>query len=179
MFRTDIPTSPFVAGLLFAVLLSWMPVAQGQHDPDLPIRIEADRASLDDQRGVSIYRGNVTITQGDTVITGDEVTVHAPQRQLQRMVSEGRLATLTTRDESNREVRAEARRMEFFPDGPRVVLTGEARVWQGDDEFRGSSIVYNLEAATLEASTGDTGRVEAIFAPRDRDRSRPEGGDTP
>ncbi|SEQ26821.1 lipopolysaccharide export system protein LptA [Ectothiorhodospira magna] len=153
--------------LTLAILLSVGPL-QAQADRTLPIHIEADSATLDDNRGISIYRGNVRITQGTTEISGDTVTVHTPGRQLERMTAEGQPATLRTQDPQGREVQAEATRMAFFPNEQRMELSGNARVHQGTDEFRGSRIIYDLHTATLEARTGDTGRVEAIFTPREQ-----------
>ncbi|MCG5513405.1 lipopolysaccharide transport periplasmic protein LptA [Ectothiorhodospira shaposhnikovii] len=157
-----------------AILLPAGPL-QAQVDRTLPIRIEADSATLDDNRGISTYRGSVRITQGATEISGDTVTVHTPGRVLERMTAEGQPATLRTQDPQGREVRAEAARMEFLPNEQRMELSGNARVRQGTDEFRGSRITYDLRTATLEARTGDTGRVEAIFTPREQPPAPVEG----
>lgn len=160
------PIKPFCI-LAAAVMILSIGPAQARDERTLPVRIEADSATLDDNRGISIYRGNVRITQGATEITGNTVTVHTPGRILERMTAEGRPSTLLTQDPQGREVRAEAAVMEFQPSEQRMELRGNARIWQGSDEFRGSHIVYDMATATLEARTGDTGRVEAIFTPRD------------
>jgi lipopolysaccharide export system protein LptA len=98
--------------LMLAVLLPPLPgAALAQGERSLPIHIEADSALLDDQRGTSVYRGNVRITQGQTVITADQVTVHAPGRVVEHLVAEGDLARLRTLSEEGREMHAEARRM--------------------------------------------------------------------
>ncbi|SFM48955.1 lipopolysaccharide export system protein LptA [Ectothiorhodospira mobilis] len=154
--------------LLLLPLLLWASGATAQQDTELPVHVEADRAHLDDRRGISIYRGNVTITQGDTVIRGDVVTVHSPERELERMEAEGEPARLDTLDKDGRPVHAEAQRMTFLPPSQEVILSGNARILQSEDEFRGDRIVYDLEKAVLEASTGETGRVEAIFTPGER-----------
>lgn len=154
--------------LLLLPLLLWGSVATAQQDTQRPVRVEADRAHLDDRRGISIYRGNVTITQGETVIRGDVVTVHSPERVLERMEAEGEPAQLDTLDKDGRPVHAEAQHMTFLPPSQEVILSGKARIWQSEDEFRGDRIVYDLEAAVLEASTGETGRVEAIITPGER-----------
>ncbi|MFP4079242.1 MAG: lipopolysaccharide transport periplasmic protein LptA [Ectothiorhodospira sp.] len=154
--------------LLLLALLLCPPPAPGQQDTDQPVRVEADNAHLDDRQGISVYRGNVRITQGPTVIRGDVVTVHSPDRELERMEAEGAPAQLDTQDKQGRPVRAEARTMTFLPRSQEVILSGKARIWQAEDEFRGDRIDYNLETAVLEARTGDTGRVEAIFTPRER-----------
>jgi lipopolysaccharide transport protein LptA len=55
-------------GLMAAPLVAAPPVA-------LPIQIEADRAELDQGQRQSIFIGNVRITQGAAVFTGERVTL--------------------------------------------------------------------------------------------------------
>ena len=43
-------------------------------DKDQPIEVEADSAELDDAKKISIYRGNVVVTQGTIRMTGDVMT---------------------------------------------------------------------------------------------------------
>lgn len=151
------------AGLLWLILSAPAPA----QDREQPIRIQSDTATLDDQRGISVYRGNVIVTQGELVIHSDLLTVHTPGRALTRMEAEGAPVRLRTVTEDGREVRAEARHMDYLADDRHVVLTGEVRIWQAEDEFRGERIVYNLERETLDASSGETGRVEVIITPRE------------
>jgi lipopolysaccharide export system protein LptA len=148
---------------LCAVLGQALPAAER----DLPIRIQSDTATLDDQRGISVYRGNVVLTQGELVIRSDTLTVYTPGRALTRMEAEGDLANLRTVTEDGREVRAESRHMDYLAGERQVVLTGSARIWQADDEFRGERIVYDLDRETLDAEAGETGRVEVIITPRE------------
>ena len=46
-----------------------------QGDRDKPIQIEADRASLDQLKGVTVYEGNVVVTQGTILLRAAQVTV--------------------------------------------------------------------------------------------------------
>ncbi len=150
----------------------------GAMERNLPIRIQSDTAVLDDQRGVSVYRGNVVVTQGELEIRSDILTVYTPGRALQRMEAEGSLAQLRTVTEDGREVRAEARHMEYQAAERRMVLTREARIWQAQDEFRGERIVYDLDKETLDAVAGESGRVEVILTPAESPRDTP-AGETP
>ena len=52
-------------------------------DKDKPIELEADSANLDDKKGISIYRGNVILTQGSTKLNASELTLyHDKKRKL-------------------------------------------------------------------------------------------------
>lgn len=161
--RRNEPSSLLLALVIACLAPCGVTLASSQ----LPIYIEADSATLDDQRGVSTYKGNVLIRQGETVITGDVVTVYSPDRVVQRMTSEGNPATLRTVDEKGTEVRAEAEHMEYRPPEQRAILSRHARVWQGEDEFRGDRISYRIDTSTLEVMGGTTGRVEGVFIPRE------------
>jgi lipopolysaccharide export system protein LptA len=154
--------------LCLALILAatFMQAAAGS-ERDLPIRIQSDTARLDDQRGVSVYRGSVVVTQGELVIHSDVLTVYTPGRALTRMEAEGDLVTLRTLTEEGREIHAESRHMDYLAEDRQVVLTGQARIWQAEDEFRGERIVYDLDRETLDAAAGEAGRVEVIITPRE------------
>ena len=168
---------------LFAVLvLALMTVTQSvwaqnqnqaQNQRQLPIYIESDSASLDDQTGLAVYRGNVVITQGDTVITGDIVTVFAPQRQIEWMTSEGQPATLLTLDEEGQETRANAEHREYRLQEELAILTRHAVVWQGEDEIRGDRIEYFLNTEQMQVYGGPTGRFQGVFKPREEAEATP------
>jgi lipopolysaccharide export system protein LptA len=168
MARTS-PNGMFPRALpaLVALLALLVAAPAAGSERDLPIRIQSDSAILDDQAGISVYRGNVIVTQGELVIRSDILTVYTPGRTLKRMEAEGDLATLRTRTEDGRELHAESLRMEYLAEEGQMVLTGRARIWQEADEFRGERLVYDLERETLEAAAGETGRVEVIITPRE------------
>ncbi|SIT66959.1 lipopolysaccharide export system protein LptA [Ectothiorhodosinus mongolicus] len=156
--------------LLTAAQTVW---AQNQNQRQLPIYIESDSATLDDQTGLAVYRGNVVITQGDTVITGDTVKVFAPQRQIEWMTSEGQPATLLTLDEEGQETRANAEHMEYRLQEELAILTRHAVVWQGEDEIRGDRIEYFLNTEQMQVYGGPTGRFQGVFKPREEAEAAP------
>ena len=53
-------------------------------DSTKPINIQADSAEINDATGISTYRGNVKITQGSTVLTGDIVTLETANKKVQK-----------------------------------------------------------------------------------------------
>ncbi|MFN2348980.1 MAG: lipopolysaccharide transport periplasmic protein LptA [Thioalkalivibrio sp.] len=164
------PDRSRAAVLLAGLVIALITALASASERNLPIRIQSDSAELDDQKGVSVYRGNVVVTQGELVIHADLLTVHSPSRVLQRMEAQGNLAKLRTLTEDGREVRAEARHMEYLAAERRMVLTRNARIWQEKDEFSGERIVYDMDRETLEAASGDSGRVEVILTPAEGNR---------
>lgn len=152
-----------------ALLYGGLALADGR---TLPIHIQADSAVFNDQTGISVYSGHVRIAQGETVITADKVTVHAPNRRVERLEAEGTPVHLRSVGKDGRELNAEARRMRYFVRERRAELLEQARLWQGEDEFRGNRIVYDLARETLDAAgSGQGSRVEVILSPQTQEQA--------
>ncbi len=71
------------------------------------------------------------------------------------------------------KVEAWAETIDYLPEEQRVVLTGNARLVQGTDSFRGHRLTYHLTSQNVEAEQdgSDSSRVEVIFTPRQQDKS--------
>ncbi|MCA1804165.1 MAG: hypothetical protein LC646_02110 [Xanthomonadaceae bacterium] len=69
-------------------------------DREQPMYIESDQAELDDQKGISIYIGNVRVTQGTLVLTGEHMTVYQDGANLDRVILLGKPATETRKGAS-------------------------------------------------------------------------------
>ena len=128
-----------------------------------PIQLDADEAEIDNVSGISVYTGNVILTQGLREITGERMTVHTAEggRTLSRVIVEGQPAVYTEQPDGEGElVRAEAPRMEYYASGPeRMVLLDGGRLTRGRNEFSGEVIEYNLESEVVNArGDRETGR---------------------
>ncbi|WP_253475145.1 lipopolysaccharide transport periplasmic protein LptA [Natronocella acetinitrilica] len=140
-----------------------------------PIYLDADEAEIDNVSGVSVYTGNVVMTQGLREITGDRMTVHTTRegRELSRVIVEGRPAVYTQQpDDGTALVRADAPRMEYFATGPeRIILMDGGRITRGRNEFTGEVIEYNLETEVVNArGDDDTGRrIRITLFPEDEE----------
>lgn len=114
-------------------------------DQDQPIEVEADYAELDDQKGITIYKGNVIVTQGSMKIDGDIMTVtYNTDGELDTMIVEGKPAHYEQQpDNSTVKDEAEALRMEFYSLKNQLVLIDKALMKQEDLRFTGKRIEYN------------------------------------
>jgi lipopolysaccharide export system protein LptA len=158
--------------LLVALALALATAAAGARDSDreAPARIEADRAEIDRAAGVSRYYGNVVYTQGTLRITGERVTVRAPEGEVRYAESNGRPATVRQETNAGDLVRAQARTIVYRADIPRVTLTGAAELHREGDRFAAGQIRYWPDTGRVEADQGeDGGRVEIRIAPEDGD----------
>ncbi len=156
---------------LAALLLALLPaLAWGlSSDRNQPIQIEADKATLDEDEGTSIYEGNVLLQQGTLTLRGNRMTVHITDNQVDRVILEGRPASYAQRLEGEtNEQQAEAGRIEYQAGAQRMILQQDARIWQEEtEEFSSDRIVINLKDNTLNAGgDGPDSRVRIILQPR-------------
>ena len=151
-------------------------------DSEQPIEIEANAAELDDEKGVTVYTGNVIVTQGSIKMTGDKMTVYYTEdKELDTVVMVGKPATYRQLpDDSDVYDEAEARRMEFYEAKNLIVLIDNAEVRQEGLRFSGERIEYDTlhskiraqgktkteKAGTEQATEKDNGRVKIILKPR-------------
>lgn len=146
------------------------PVAALSSDREQPMYVEADRADIDDKRGVSVYRGNVKITQGTLALTAAELTVHSQNGEIVKAVAVGQPATYRQRpDGKDQDVEAEALRMEYFATEQKIVLLDKAEVRQAGDTFRSDKINYDIakDVVNAGASAGTPGdRVRITIQPK-------------
>ncbi|CAK0765483.1 Lipopolysaccharide export system protein LptA [Gammaproteobacteria bacterium] len=149
------------------------PVWALQADRQQPVYIEADRADMDDQKGISVYRGNVSLTQGTMVLKCEILTAyHTPEsRALHRVVIEGspaRFRQIPAQDKE--EVIATAPKMEYLVDKQMVYLLDKAEVTQGRNIFRGKKIEYNISDNQVHAEGGNTPseRVRVTLFPQEK-----------
>ena len=154
-------------------------------DFEQPIEIEADFAELDDEKGVTVYMGNVVVVQGSIVMTGDRLTARfTPERELEDAVLEGRLATFKqTPDLGGLDIEGEAEIVEMHAFENIFYLTGKAKVTQGKRLTQGHRISYDTERnlATVRAAKGrrsgdkfdpkEGGRVRIIIPPKESQKS--------
>jgi lipopolysaccharide export system protein LptA len=157
--------------LLALIMLAALP-AHGQRNPE-PIELEADRAEMSQITGIGVYTGNVVLTQGAITITGERMTVHTDEnRQLERVVVEGKPAEFEQRRADAQSVRARAPQMEYRTGATeQVLLTGGATLWQGRNEFSGESIHYDVAAERVLARGEGERRTRITFFPREGDET--------
>lgn len=171
--------------LIWACLLAQLPARALSTDQDQPIEVEADQAELDDLNNVSVYRGNVVVTQGSIRMTGDVMTVHSDrENELDRLIVEGNPATYRQLpDDSQIYDQARAMRMEYHDDRSLIILIRDAWVKQDAATLVGERIEYNTKSSRVQAwsrpgdaapdtgdATGEAGRVRMTL----KKKSEPE-----
>lgn len=162
--------------LCLAVLASVaLPVAAQSDDASQPIHIQANAATLDDNRNLAVYTGNVIITQGSMRLTGSRVTLTLDNGgEVQKLVSTGSPATFRQTPAGGRQVDARALTIEYHADTERVILIDQAFLEQAGNTFQGQRVNYDIQRQIVDAgrATAEDGesaeRIEIVIQPRKR-----------
>ena len=161
-----------------ALLLAIMPFTARAltSDRDQPMNIEADKATLNEKTGNSVYEGNVHVQQGTLVLQGSKMTVQINDNTIEKIILTGSPATYRQRpDGKDTDQHAEAGRIEYHATEDRIILLENARVWQsGAEEFRSDRIVFNLKDNTVNAGGSTPGdRVRITLQPGSKKDNKP------
>lgn len=164
-------------GALIVVLAPGMSWAE-KADRGKPMTIEADKPStVDMNRQIVVFAGNVVITQGTMRIEADRVEVRdgaGGQRTAVATAGAGKLATFRQkRDGVDETLEGRAARIEYDSRADVVRLIGDAQVRRlrggtPADEITGNLITYDngAELFSVQGGTSATeGRVRAVLTP--------------
>jgi lipopolysaccharide export system protein LptA len=148
-------------------------------DRDKPVKLEAERVTVDDVKRVHVFEGNVILTQGTLSIRSAKLVVTQDAEGFQKGVATGGadgLARFRQKREGKDEyVDGEAERIEYDSRSEKAEFFTRAYVKSGVDEVRGHFISYDgltekyLVTAAPGATPGATpGRVTAIIQPKNK-----------
>jgi lipopolysaccharide export system protein LptA len=139
-----------------------------------PIVIDADRMEAFKKDGLVVFSGNVIAKQENSVQTADRMEVYLDDKgeRVLRIISTGNVKIVTEDCRTGT-----AKRAEYYDDDQKLLLIGDAKVWQEDNVVTGERMVMYLADDRSEAESGPQGRVKSVFYPkRDEDK---QGGDAP
>lgn len=172
--------------ILCFFLLFFLPVSlmAQSSDRNQPINLEADSADIDDLKGISIYTGNVILTQGSMVIKSHQLTLYTDKnKDLEKAVAVGaekKLATFKQRPEGKKEdFRARSKTMIYYLKQDKIHLLNNATIWQAGDTFSGDKIIYDTRNETVVASSKKNkngkpasggGRVKVTIQPKSKNK---------
>ena len=144
-----------------------------------PISIEADHmTSLEEENNV-LFSGNVDASQADVRIRSDKLTVYytkaegGKKQEVKRLRCEGNVEI------TKGEWLGTGKTMNYLAKDRKVILSGDAKAWQGTNLITGNTIIYYLDegrseviggrpAATVDPESGKkkSGRVKATLTPQ-------------
>jgi lipopolysaccharide export system protein LptA len=154
-----------------AVLLA-APAQAEKADRSKPINVESERMHVDGAKKISVFEGNVVITQGTLTIHADKVTMHQDRDGFQYATAIGHPATFQQkRDGAGGFIEGAADRIEYDGKADRVQFFDHAWLKRDPaDEVHGNYISYDSPTeyftVTPGANAGPGARVHAVIQPR-------------
>jgi lipopolysaccharide export system protein LptA len=169
----------FVA-ILFGFIFTGVVIAE-RADRDKPIHIEADRATVEDinrdkANRISVFTGNVVLTQGTLIIRADKVTIKEDVDGLRQATAIGDLVSFRQKREGLDEyVEGWGERFEFDNKTDELELFRKAHLKRGQDEVKGDYISYNMTSEYFQVigsgergvEAGPDARVRVVIQPKD------------
>lgn len=131
---------------------------------DEPIHIESDRLVSQENQNTVVFIGNVDVRQGDLVIRTDEMTVHHKEdksgsgnkqsNDIEKLVCIGNVEI------TQGDWLGTGERMDYYAKDRKVILSGNAKGWQGQNMVSGKTITYYLDEgrSVVEGPTTATGK---------------------
>jgi len=109
------------------------------------IFINADHMVLNIESGDSVYTGNVKISQGELVLTGDKVTLESSDNEMERMTVIGKPARYNHVTEKGETIEAESEHMVYIASENKLVMTINAKLKQPDHKVSSQKITYDTQ----------------------------------
>jgi len=170
-----------VGALVLSFLLTVAPAAAEKADRSKPIHLEADRVTVDDAKQVSVFEGNVVLTQGTLVIKGSRMELRQDREGFKSGTTWGNLAYFRQKREGYDEyIEGWAERIEYDGRADKVQMFNRASMKRGQDEVRGNYISYDAASEFFQviggkpSSPDESGRVRAVIQPKAKETPPPQ-----
>lgn len=170
--------------LIFAAafLLLGSPVCFAERaDRNQPIHLEADQVLMDDTQQISTFTGNVRLTQGTLLLSGDKIVVQQDKEGFKHATVYGNTAKFRQKREGyDQYVEGYGDRIEYDTRTELLNLHVKARLKRGLDVVSGDDIVYSTKTEIFQANGNPAGkgnappqRVHAVLQPKSKNPEKP------
>ncbi len=157
--------------LLLTVCLQLSTAVFAADDSSAPIHIEADRMISQEQDNSVVFIGNVDAKQGGITIRAEEMTVYYTQDDKKKNNNSSsqvkRLICKKNVEITQDDWLGTGNRMDYLAKDRKVILSGDAKAWQGQNMVSGKTIIYYLDEkrSIIEQDEKKPGRVKAVIHP--------------
>ncbi len=140
-------------------------------DSEKPIHIEADRMISLEEKNAVMFFGNVDAKQGKVTIHSQEMTIYYVPKDGKSKNNSSQVKRLICKKDVEviqDDWLGTGERMDYFTKDRKVILSGNAKAWQGQNMVAGETITYYLDEKRSivehnQAKSG--GRVTATLHP--------------
>ena len=152
--------------LLLLPILSW----GVKSDASQPVSIDADSVVFNKSEGKAVYQGNVSIKQGTLKIHAARIEINAPNNKIISIIAIGNPLTVEQRMDSGKLAKGKAKQMRYLVAKKRLILSGNASLSQGNDQFSSNHIEFSTLTGALKAGNNknNKSRVHAVFHPTNK-----------
>ena len=120
--------------------------AQGyEGDKNKPIFLESDSAKWDEESQKSTYRGNVVVTQGSMLLTGDLLIVTSKNNEINEMIITGNKSTYKQKTKNGKIVNGEALKIQYFVEQSKIIFLNQAVLIQSNNIVKSDKIIYKTD----------------------------------
>ncbi len=135
---------------------------------DLPITITSDRMEGDLKAGVITFIDHVKVVRGDTILYADRVETYPKKgaEDVDRIVATGNVRVVRGSRLSM------ADRAEYLESGELLILSGHAKITEGNNTISGAIIRVYLDEDRTEVEGDTVERPRFLFFPEEGKRSR-------
>jgi lipopolysaccharide export system protein LptA len=161
-YTLKIRTSLLFIGIFLPIFVLALP-----DDGKQPMHIVSDSSLFNYKTGQDIYEGDVKVDQGSSHLTADRlITQKNNQHTIISAIAFGikTAAVYTTIPKPGDSIMtAAAKKISFYPPTSTVVLEDEVTVTQGENNFHGQHIVYNMKDQIVAAPASKNGRATIVI----------------
>ncbi len=169
----NVPNKPvFILTFLFSLLWNTSVMAFGAND-NTPIKIQSDRAELNNQKGIATYTGDVIVTQGEATLNAEKVIIYSTNNTLVKIEAFGNPAHFSQEKNADTpKTDAYGETIIYNEQSQILKLIKKARLQQASNSFSGDVIEYNTlkgivnaHGSPTDSTTQSNSRVEIEFHP--------------
>jgi outer membrane protein assembly factor BamD len=130
-------------------------------DSGQPIDITSDKVETYSKENLIVFKGNVTARQKDFVIHADslDAIIIEGGKGIEKVIAGGNVKIQQGFRVANCD------KAIFYNIDQKVVLTGDPKVWEGDDMVSGDEIIFDIEKNQIEVKGGPDGRGKVKIFP--------------
>ena len=157
-----------VKNLIFIILILFNNYIYAYDDDENePIFLESYSAKWDEESRKSTYRGNVVVTQGTMLLTGDLLIVTSKNNEINHMIVTGEKSTYRQKTRTGKIVNGEAKIIEYYMDKSKIIFLKKAILTQSNNIVKSDKIIYKTDSENIIA--GDKkgkSRVKMTLEPK-------------
>lgn len=155
--------------LFFSVLLAPLYTQAATGDRQKPVNLRADRIEIDQKKAISLYRGNVLLTQGTLRMTAARAETRNRGNKVETVSAEGKPVTFRFRPEGGSEYfQGQASRVHYRVAEQIVDFGGNVHLQRGRDAFRAAQARYDITSRQVTAEGKNEQRAYVALLPRTR-----------